>query len=58
MNKNNQDEVIQPIENNESCCGQSSCCAPQAPVKYTQPKTGRNDPCPCKSGRKFKKCCG
>lgn len=20
-------------------------------------KTGRNDPCPCKSGKKFKKCC-
>lgn len=22
------------------------------------PKTGRNDPCSCGSGRKFKKCCG
>ncbi len=22
------------------------------------PKTGRNDPCPCGSGRKFKQCCG
>jgi len=22
------------------------------------PKIGRNDPCPCESGRKFKKCCG
>ncbi|WP_342344545.1 SEC-C metal-binding domain-containing protein [Thalassospira tepidiphila] len=21
-------------------------------------KTGRNDPCPCGSGKKFKKCCG
>jgi hypothetical protein len=21
-------------------------------------KTGRNDPCPCRSGKKFKKCCG
>lgn len=21
------------------------------------PKTGRNEPCPCGSGRKFKKCC-
>jgi SEC-C motif-containing protein len=21
-------------------------------------KTGRNDPCPCQSGKKFKKCCG
>lgn len=24
----------------------------------TEKKTGRNDPCPCGSGRKFKKCCG
>ena len=23
-----------------------------------QPKVGRNDPCPCGSGKKFKKCCG
>jgi hypothetical protein len=22
-----------------------------------QPKAGRNDPCPCGSGKKFKKCC-
>jgi len=23
----------------------------------TEPKIGRNDPCPCGSGRKYKKCC-
>lgn len=23
-----------------------------------EPKTGRNDPCPCRSGKKYKKCCG
>ncbi|MEA2013019.1 MAG: preprotein translocase subunit SecA [Verrucomicrobiota bacterium] len=28
------------------------------PVKRQQPKIGRNDPCPCGSGKKFKKCCG
>ena len=28
-----------------------------APVSDA-PKVGRNDPCPCGSGRKFKKCCG
>jgi uncharacterized protein YecA (UPF0149 family) len=22
------------------------------------PKVGRNDPCPCGSGKKYKKCCG
>lgn len=29
-----------------------------APVKSTTPKVGRNDPCPCGSGKKFKHCCG
>lgn len=28
----------------------------QAPVRVD--KVGRNDPCPCGSGKKFKKCCG
>ena len=37
--------------------------APQGPAKIKQirleqPKVGRNDPCPCGSGRKYKKCCG
>ncbi len=27
-------------------------------VERRQPKVGRNDPCPCGSGKKFKKCCG
>ncbi len=27
-------------------------------VKHEGPKTGRNDPCPCGSGKKYKKCCG
>jgi len=29
-----------------------------APIRHDQPKVGRNDPCPCGSGRKYKKCCG
>ena len=28
------------------------------PYVREEPKVGRNDPCPCGSGRKFKKCCG
>ncbi len=28
-----------------------------ASVRRTTPKVGRNEPCPCGSGRKFKKCC-
>jgi preprotein translocase subunit SecA len=27
-------------------------------IKLDQPKVGRNEPCPCGSGKKFKKCCG
>ncbi len=27
-------------------------------VRREQPKIGRNDPCPCGSGKKYKKCCG
>jgi hypothetical protein len=29
-----------------------------APIRNTGPRVGRNDPCPCGSGKKFKKCCG
>lgn len=37
-------------------------CAPQGglrlpPVVKKTPDIGRNDPCPCGSGKKFKKCC-
>jgi preprotein translocase subunit SecA len=30
----------------------------RAPVRRTGKKVGRNDPCPCGSGKKYKKCCG
>ena len=33
--------------------------APATPViRRKGPKVGRNDPCPCGSGKKYKKCCG
>ncbi|MFN8319679.1 MAG: SEC-C metal-binding domain-containing protein [Saprospiraceae bacterium] len=28
------------------------------PIVNSSPKIGRNDPCPCGSGKKYKKCCG
>ncbi len=31
---------------------------PPTTVRRGSPKTGRNDPCPCGSGKKFKQCCG
>jgi len=30
---------------------------PSATVVHEGPKTGRNEPCPCGSGKKYKKCC-
>lgn len=32
--------------------------APLTPFVREEPKVGRNDPCPCGSGNKYKKCCG
>jgi len=32
--------------------------APRATPVRAGPKVGRNDPCPCGSGKKYKKCCG
>ena len=30
----------------------------QTPIVNTEKKVGRNDPCPCGSGKKYKNCCG
>ena len=30
----------------------------EKPIMRDEPKIGRNDPCPCGSGKKYKKCCG
>jgi uncharacterized protein len=32
--------------------------APRPATRRVLPRPGRNDPCPCGSGRKYKKCCG
>ena len=31
---------------------------PNKPVRREAPRVGRNDPCPCGSGKKYKQCCG
>jgi hypothetical protein len=36
----------------------SSAELEKAPGAAVQQKVGRNDPCPCGSGKKYKKCCG
>ncbi|MBB3231593.1 preprotein translocase subunit SecA [Halomonas stenophila] len=43
--------------------GQPAAAAPAPgsdgrPLRREGPKVGRNDPCPCGSGKKFKQCCG
>ncbi|HOL18362.1 MAG TPA: SEC-C metal-binding domain-containing protein, partial [Bacillota bacterium] len=42
--------------------GSGAAPASQSPSPKSQPvtaeKIGRNDPCPCGSGKKYKKCCG
>ena len=39
---------------------EAAAAAAQAKTKpvRTGPKVGRNDPCPCQSGKKYKNCCG
>jgi SEC-C motif-containing protein len=42
--------------NNKWYYDDSDFPTPQQVVR-SEPKVGRNDPCPCGSGRKYKKCC-
>jgi len=39
-------------------CTNTSCCPPPSPFRRSEIKVGRNDPCPCGNGLKYKKCCG
>ena len=52
----------QPVERKEtvkitSTSGSSDGTVKKEPKKADK-KPGRNDPCPCGSGKKYKKCCG
>ncbi len=38
--------------------GNSGPAPKAAPKRREEPRVGRNDPCPCGSGKKYKKCCG
>jgi preprotein translocase subunit SecA len=38
--------------------GAAQAATKQKTVRRDQPKVGRNDPCPCGSGKKYKKCHG
>jgi preprotein translocase subunit SecA len=47
-----------PKEQNLIFSGSGDEPQKKKPVRRVNDKTGRNDPCPCGSGKKFKKCCG
>ena len=47
-------EELQPFAQE----GGNTTSSPVQPTQNTGPKTGRNDPCPCGSGKKYKKCHG
>ena len=53
----NEKELDQNINYQQSCCNNSSCCETSETYVRINPKIGRNDPCPCGSGHKYKKCC-
>ena len=42
----------------EAAMNAALSAAGSRPAVRDAPKTGRNDPCPCGSGKKYKKCCG
>jgi hypothetical protein len=46
------------MEENTSAQADFGGLSPTLPIKELSPKIGRNAPCPCGSGRKYKKCCG
>ena len=54
---NDTDDMAQSSKT-DACCSNQSCSNNARPVRRIEPKVGRNDPCPCGNGRKYKKCCG
>ena len=52
------EDLQQPKEQPLVFSGGGDAPAAKKPVKREAKKVGRNDPCPCGSGKKYKKCCG
>ena len=50
--------IHRPKEQNLIFSGSDGEPQKKKPVRRANEKTGRNDSCPCGSGKKFKKCCG
>ncbi|RPI21499.1 MAG: preprotein translocase subunit SecA [Acidobacteria bacterium] len=52
-----QQQQLSHAEGSAGAGDQRSAAAVKTTTR-TAPKVGRNDPCPCGSGKKYKKCCG
>ncbi len=48
----------QPQQKPSDVVSEAAAAVEKAKPVRTGPKVGRNDPCPCNSGKKFKHCCG
>jgi preprotein translocase subunit SecA len=44
-------------EQQDAIQGNRSEAKKAEPIRNRQAKVGRNDPCPCGSGKKYKNCC-
>jgi preprotein translocase subunit SecA len=51
-------ENAQVIGAGDGSSGKSNPAGNAAGIKNSEPEVGRNDPCPCRSGKKYKKCHG
>ena len=52
------ERVGAPVSDNGESNGDGEVKLELAPVRRETPKVGRNEPCPCGSGKKYKNCCG
>ena len=52
------DQAERILENNAYSGNPFMDVQKEMPYQREAPKIGRNDPCPCGSGKKYKKCCG
>lgn len=50
--------VMPPADDWETDLDDEGPQHPVTTIRNTVPKVGRNEPCPCGSGKKYKKCCG
>jgi uncharacterized protein YecA (UPF0149 family) len=51
------DELNEPVHVHGPNCNHHHHHHSIKPIERTSPKIGRNDPCICGSGQKYKKCC-